>query len=319
MDLIYTDSERDDIGVLLDYNFDLAFGADENDFCLTVAVPNNVCIPDGWIYIEGTEYGGCIDNIAVDTAAQKIQYKGRTFHGIINSKVIEPDTGEDYYVVSGEANSIISAVIDRLGLGDLFTAERVSSGINIKKYQFYRYIEGYTGLNKMLASVNAKLKMVYKDGHVILSAVPITVYEDGELDSDHVNFHIQKGYNSVNHIICLGGGELSERMVKHLYVDAAGNISDTQSIFGIDEYSYVYDYPNVESEDELIKAGTDKLKELHGIDTITIKLDAEFEFDIGDVINATDVLTGISITMPVTKKIVTIKKDIYKAEYKVGE
>ena len=32
MDLIYTDAARHDIGILSGYSFDLAFGADENDF-----------------------------------------------------------------------------------------------------------------------------------------------------------------------------------------------------------------------------------------------------------------------------------------------
>ena len=32
MDLIYANNQMEDIGVLLDYEFDLAFGSDENDF-----------------------------------------------------------------------------------------------------------------------------------------------------------------------------------------------------------------------------------------------------------------------------------------------
>ena len=32
MDLIYTNENREDVGVLFGYSFDLAFGIDENDF-----------------------------------------------------------------------------------------------------------------------------------------------------------------------------------------------------------------------------------------------------------------------------------------------
>ncbi len=32
MDLIFTNKNREDIGVLQDYDLDLAFGADENNF-----------------------------------------------------------------------------------------------------------------------------------------------------------------------------------------------------------------------------------------------------------------------------------------------
>jgi hypothetical protein len=34
--------------------------------------------------------------------------------------------------------------------------------------------------------------------------------------------------SGVNHLICLGSGELQNRIVVHLYVDADGNISQTQ-------------------------------------------------------------------------------------------
>ena len=37
MDLIYTNQNREDIGVLQDFSLDLAFGSGENDFELTVS------------------------------------------------------------------------------------------------------------------------------------------------------------------------------------------------------------------------------------------------------------------------------------------
>lgn len=319
MDLIYTDADMVDQGVLLDYNLDLAFGSGENNFELTVSTNNNVCTAGSWIYIDGTEYGGIVDEISVDTNLKQIKYKGRTYHGLINSKIVQPDPGEDYYIVTGEANTILGSLITRLGLGDLFEASSEASGISISSYQFYRYIEAYTGINKMLASVQAKLHIEFKDGKVKISAVPSRLYDDDELDSDHVNFDIEQAFNSVNHLICLGGGELKDRMVRHLYCDASGNISQTQSLFGMDEYAATYDYSSVESEDELISSGTERLKELNVADTISISLDNTYDFDVNDVINVTDVVTGISVQQAITKKIVTIKKGIFKTEYKVGE
>lgn len=319
MDLIYTDANKVEQGILLDYSFDLAYGSGENNFELTVSSSNNVCEAGSWVYIEGTEYGGIVDEINVDTAAKQIKYKGRSYHGILNSKIIQPDANEDYYIVSGEANTVLAALINRLNLSELFEASTDLSGIAIKNYQFYRYIEGYTGIIKMLASASAKLKIEYVNNKAVLSAIPIHTYEDEELDSDHVNFNIAQAVNSVNHLICLGGGELKDRLVRHLYCDESGNITDTQTLYGLKEYAAVFDFSSAESEEELLSYGTDRLKELNAADTISISLNNTYDFDINDIINVTDIVTGINVKQAITKKIVTIKKGIFKAEYKVGD
>lgn len=319
MDLIYADSDKNDIGVLNDYSFDLAFGSDENDFELTVNSSNHVCDDDYIVYIEGTEYGGVVDAIEVDTETKTIKYKGRTWHGILNSKCIEPASGQNYYTASGDANTVLDTIITKLSLSGLFSASSSSSGITISSYQFKRYCMGYDGIRDMLQSVGAKLHVEWSDGSVVLSAVEIDSYEDDELDSDHIGLKIQRTYNPVNHMICLGSGTLSNRTVINLYCDADGTISTTQSITGLDEVVYVYDYPNVESSDDLLAEGKKKLKELNGADVVEMNLDSTFSFDIGDIVHAEDITTGIAVERRVIKKIVTINNDRLTVNYKVGE
>ena len=106
MDLIYTNSKLIDQGVLDNYAFDLSFGASENDFELTLGI-NPILESGAMTYIEGTEYGGIVDGRKTTTNGETITYVGRTWHGILNSKIIEPDTGEDYLVVSGDANEVM--------------------------------------------------------------------------------------------------------------------------------------------------------------------------------------------------------------------
>ena len=320
MDLVYADKNKIDVGVLLDFSFDLAFGSGENDFVLEVSTENNVCKEDYLVYIEGTEYGGIVDAIEVDSANRLIKYKGRTWHGILNSKVIQPDSGADYYTVSGDCNTIIGNLISRLSLGSLFRVVSESSGISVSNYKFRRYTLAYDGLLNMLESVDAKLHIEYTvDGFVELSAIPAVNYADDELDSDHISFTISKTFNPINHLVCLGQGELRDRTVIHLYCDASGNISTSQTFTGLDEYMAVYDYPNVESAEELETEGRKHLKELNGSDTIDVDLDDTYSFDIGDILQAVDVVTGISVTRRVTKKIVKIDKNIVNVNYKVGE
>lgn len=310
MDLIYTNTEKEDVGVLHGFSLDLAFGSDENDFALTVAQENHVAEAGCFIYIQGTEYGGLIDAVTSDTGTKEVTYSGRTWHGLLNSKILEPDAGKDYLIVSGEANAVLAGLISRVGLTSLFAVDPDVSAITISNYQFDRYIACYDGILKMLASKGAKLHMEHDGTNVVLSAVPIVDHTQDGVDSDQVSLKVKQAKNKVNHLICLGSGELSDRTVIHLYADGNGNISQNQTFTGIDEYSAVYDYSGVDSTEDLIAGGTERLEELLQQDELSVDLaESEDDYDIGDVVGATDNVTGISVSVPVSKKIVRIEGD----------
>lgn len=311
MDLIYTNRSREDIGVLQDFSLDLAFGSGENDFELTVSRENNVAQAGCYIYIQGTEYGGIIDAVKSDTGTAEVTYSGRTWHGILNSKILEPDSGQAYLTVSGDANTALATLIARMGLGALFQALSTPSGITVKSYQFDRYVSGYNGILKMLKTVGAKLRIVHDGTNVVISAVPVTDYTQDGVSDDQTALTVLKTKNKVNHLICLGTGELADRMVIHLYVDAAGNISRTQTFTGLDEYTAVYDYSSVESEEDLVSGGVERFKELLQQDQLDVDFpESDDIYSVGDIVGATDNVTGISIAVPVTKKIVKIEGDL---------
>ena len=317
MDLIYANSERKDLGIVRAYNFDLAFGSDENNFELKIDTDNHCCEAGYYVYIEGTEYGGIIDAVASDTAAEEVTYTGRTWHGILNSKVLCPDAGQDYLTLNGNANTVLSTLISRMGLTSIFAASSDASDLTISSYKMERYITGYDGIRKMLNSVNGKLVMSYNGTKVILSAVPIVDYTaDGVFDSDILSFTVKKTSKKVNHLICLGKGELKDRTVVHLYADTSGNISQTQTLTGLDEYTAVYDNPNAESIEKLREAGTEQLAELQKQDDLSASLsEGEDVFDVGDIVGAVDNVTGIAISVPISKKIISIQNDYLSAAY----
>lgn len=177
MDLIYTNTKKEDVGVFLDFALDLAFGSDENDFELTVIQENHVAEAGCFIYIQDTEYGGLIDAVTSDTGTKEVTYSGRTWHGLLNSKIIECtdnldfpfdypiDYGGTHLIVSGDANTILSDLITQMGLTSLFTVDPNASGITVKRYTFARYCPGYDGIAKMLASVGAKLHIEHQRYH----------------------------------------------------------------------------------------------------------------------------------------------------------
>lgn len=329
MDLIYMTADKEDIGVLQEYELDLEIGG-ENDFECTLAAKAHCCHEGYFLYIEGTEYGGVIDSIQSDTGTKDVTYSGRTWHGILGSKIIIPLQGTDasksgvtlkttdskgaslinrYLIVSGDANDCIQYIIDRIGLSDMFAAPGTASGFTINQFQFNRYTDAYKGLQKMLASAGLKLHLEYRDGKVIVSAQDRYDYaEDDSFDSDMLDFRVAKNYKTVNHLICLGSGELEKRMVIHLYADTEGNISQTQTQFGFDEYCAVYDFSAVESEEELLQYGTDELQSMWKQDELSIDFDEAMDaYDVGDIVGAADVVTGVEISSIITKKIVTIK------------
>jgi len=317
MDLIYTDANKVDRGVLGTHAFDLSFGDSENNFQMTLG-SNEVVLDFGaFAYIEGTEYGGIIDIRKSQTTSDTITYKGRTWHGILNSKVIEPDPGENYYVVSGDANVVLATLVDRLGLSGLFVADNNSSGIVITPYQFHRYCKGYDGIRAMLAANGAKLKIAWKECAVHLSAEPIVDYSEAPIDGDIATLIVEQHRKKVNHLICLGQGNLAEREVIHLYADQFGNIGDVQYYTGIDEITDTYENTNAE---DLESDGIKRFKELLNTDTaeITIPEDSILVYDIGDIVDASDVTSGVSVAAMVSQKIVKINNGVVSTEYKTG-
>ena len=321
MDLIYMNESLEDVGVLIDATMDVALGVDENDFECGIALQKHCCKEGFYLYYDGTEYGGIIDKIKVDTKSKEVSYLGRTWHGILESKILCPDEGEAYLIVSGEANAVIGALIERLGLSSLFSASEEDSGIEIISYKVNRYIGGYDGIKKMLKSVGAKLKLKFSGGKVILSAARLVDYsQDEQFDSDQLEFKVTKNYAPINHCICLGKGELTERQVIHLNTDTEGNISDTQSIFGLEERTAVYENANVESLEELEQGGRDLIRESWKSDEIGFSFNSNDEsYDIGDIVGAQERTTGIFVSAEIIKKIVKIDKGKTTINYKVGE
>ena len=318
MDLIYTDSNLLDLGILKDYELDFEIGT-ENDFQITTYLDNNVIPMNSIFYFENTEYGGKVTKLKVDTGSNKLYYGGRTFYGMLCDKIIAPNAGQDYYIVSGDANSIISTLISRLGLSNLFFASTDTSGFTFTNYKFSRYIDCYKGLCKMLKTQNAKLRARFEGRKVVLSAVSIEDYSDEEFSSDVLKFTIEQNKRPINHLICLGQGELAERTVIDLYADGNGNVSQTQYFTGLEEVAEIYDYSSVESVDELLKAGTEKLLEYQKADEIKITIE-NAEKDVGDIVGGYEVVTGMKITGEISKKILKIENNNDpKFSYEVGK
>ena len=319
--ITYTDASRRDIGILQSATCDFAFGSDENTFVVTLDRKAGLSLdPLALVYIEGTEFGGMVIGLDTDTDPQvdTLTYRGATWHGLLNSHIIEPPAGENYLIASGEANAVLADLVSLLDIGDLFAASTEDSGLAIT-YQFNRYVEGYLGIRKMLSTVGAKLRIEYDGERAILSAVPAADYSVKQaMDTNKIVLQMSKDFLPVNHLVCLGTGELKDRTIIHLYADENGNVSQEQTFFGSLENALTYDYSSAE-HDELLEEGTKKLEELQSCDTSEATFLEDKDYDVDDIVGTYDAITGEFITATITKKILSVNSNgDLSVSYEIG-
>lgn len=318
VDLIITDSNHVDTRSAADFTLDCAWGKEENDFELVMSGASTIDA-GAYIYVDGSECGGVVDAMEdqLTSGVSTLTYSGRTWHGVLANKILEPDRGKDYLTVSGTASTVIGSLISRVGLDAVFDAvdSPTAGAQTIKSYQFDRYTDCYTGLRKMCAASGLKLRLAYASGKVRVWAEPAAHYGDS-IDSDLIDFDVTRTWRKPNHLIGLGKGDLAARTVVHWYADAKGNVSQSQSLKGVDEITQVYDYSSAEAN-ELNQKTREKLQGLQseGDVKVTVRDDANVVFDVGDTVTARDNLTGITVNASITKKIVKVSGGVLSVDY----
>lgn len=316
MVIVIADETGKALREIVDYSLEVAFGEDENKITLTadadVMPPEN-----GFAYIEGTEYGGTIDQITSGTTTETLSASGRSWHGVLAGKRLVPDSGKSHITVSGQIATVLQSLINRMGLDDLFEAPASESDtVSISSYQFERFVDGYTGIKAMLTANGLKLKMRCAEGKVLIGARAVVDY-GSKIDSDLLDFDLTKITRRTNHLVCGGTGENENRAVVHFYADKNGKVSKTQSLFGVDEIAAFYDYSNAD-EDKLEEEGKKKLEELQGDGTVDVDVDEDIDVDIGDVVSARNNKANKVVSATITKKIVKVSNGITSYEYEAG-
>ena len=316
MVIIIADKTGKALREIADYSLEVAFGEDENT--ITITADADVMPPNGgYAYIDGTEYGGTIDKIKSGTANNTLSGSGRSWHGVLAGKRIVPASGQSHVVVSGQVATVLQQIVDMVGLDDLFEAPSTESdSVAISGYQFERFIDAYSGLRALCLAYGLKLTMRFSSNKVLIGAKAVVDY-GSKVDSDLLDFDITVASRCTNHLICGGTGENENRAIIHFYADAEGNVSHTQTFFGVDEIVGFYDYSNA-SEEQLEENGKKKLEELQTEGEVQVSVHDDLDIDVGDIVTGRDNRTGMIVSAPITKTIVKVSCGVATYSYEAG-
>lgn len=311
MDIILANKALAEQGVIYtDYSLDFDT-TNTMDYKLTAtrAIYNKLSTAT-YLYIPGTEYGGIIDSITHNTSDDSIVASGRSFRGLLNSKIITPDSGQDYKVVSGNLAEILDSILVENNLDYLYMIDPNLTWITLSNYQIARYCSVLYLLNALESKTGLSLYLAWSAKYhkvIITYRQPI----DWTSKSLYVQADITttKTSHKVNHLVCLGSGELKDRMRVDLYADTQGRISTVQSIVGADEYTQVYEYPNAKDVDDLKASGTAKLKELIADTPLKVEV-RDGAYAVGDIVGGYDDLMDIKTKATITNVVVNVENGV---------
>lgn len=320
--IVWTNANRVEVGGSWEFTLDLAYGSGDSSNDFTLTLPVDARPPAGGMaFVDGTGWGGMIDACVSDTdVAGTLNWYGRTWHGILQRKVLCPDSGQSHLVLSGSVSDCIGAIIARCGLGALM--EVGDCPTELVSYQFYRYDDAWHGLRAMLATVDMRptFDVVRTGGvvRVLVGAVHRTA-NSGVADTDlGVHLTTTKRWRCTNHLVCLGAGELQNRLVRHLYADDSGNVSTTQSLIGTAEVAQAYELSSVSDAAELVAQGTAKLRELQVHGEVEVTVDEDSPLDVGDVVNAYDARVDVAASAEIGEVVVKIKNGVTRVTRETG-
>lgn len=314
MELMYRRVEGEEIreGYLRNYEADFDITTDvenaTNDFEIRMDLPKSTydllwkenevsCI----VYVDGEEYGGIISGSEIDIEAGTITYSGWTWRGLLNLYIIEPPSGQDYRVVTSGTN--LATALRALPMNPYISVQNTSYRAK-RQFQYNRYIPVHEGATNLLKDTDSDLRMYFKydedSGKALLTIGKTTdrtdLIEISQDYDDRVRVSITRDGNTPKHVICMGGGELKDREIVHLYADDDWNVGTTaiSGAYPVNTYEY-------SGSDSLLSDGKKHFKELIDQHTQIEVFVSGIKLNLGDVIAAREILTGQYVTAEITK------------------
>ena len=265
--------------------------------------------PGHHICIEGSEWGGPVEQVRHVSSDGQIKLRGTCWRGLLRRRVIAPAAGDTHVALPvTEANAAIAELIGSWQ-NRLFSVSTEDSGLLCSASLRYRTL--LDALEDMLGAAGGRLRAVFGDGQVHLSALPVRDMSDmvelsQEYDARLLTDHSARVYN---HIIALGRGEMLERQVVELWLLPDGTLTDDVSLVPEPDSvsTLLYDYSAVESPEELERSARSRLLSYAAESSMEIEMTDNIGLELTDTASVRDTLTGMTAVLTVTACELTIK------------
>ena len=321
--LIHADNNLDEIGVIADFiqfdaqihhNCDVA----DNTFSLVMTVgawkADKIKRGD-YVYINASEFGGPVCSVNKNTISGTVTIKGLLWRALLTARIISPPSGEAYKVYTDTELNVMIADVIGSDYGGLFSVPNTDTGTTTS-YQF-RYQNKLTGLSKALLQENYTLSCIFYASAktVVTEARACVDYSNyADISSDlGIGLSITAGrIDDYNHCIALGTGELTERMVREIWMlNGVIYMTRPAALVEADLRSMTFDYPNAESEEELIKSASTELLSHAAMSSAEIDLsqlqdELNIDLKLDDIILTVDRDLNISAAKRVSQRILTL-------------
>lgn len=324
-----TDDVFRDVGYLDFSSGDFAFGADENDFSISLSASCPIPCDNAVIYSEDGTVGGFVRGSDSDDGDAKIS--GVTWTGLLAEHVIRPPTGQAYLTLQGDVTDIARQLVARMGLSALVIVDPALCGVSVRhtfagardsaQKDTGRFMNGWAALWQLVYTHGCKATFSWDPEirKLVIKCSTLEHHEDSETAQALASRVHIKRRKVTNHLICLGKGEGAEREVMDLYANAAGDISKNQSMFGINEICEIYDNSSAEDSADLESSGRSKLRELiKEASEVSMQAPDGAIWDVGDIAGGTEPRTGQVVTATITKKVVKLDGENVETEYETS-
>lgn len=319
MELIVADSAGRTLFPISDFELDMDSGwgdGVDNTFDLVVRDPSVPLPGAAWrVFADGLEIGGRVEGFELKTGrtSSELHWTGSTWTGVLEKRLLWPDPGQDYLVLSGDANAVPRSAVKRLGIGSLFTVPDADAGVSVS-YRCNRDVpDAWTNLRLAMRSAGLRLDARWVGGSCRLRAVKVTDWR-GRVDSDLVNFDLKSDLLVTNHLKAAGKGELAARDVVDVYADREGGVGTVKAMIGVFELEEYYDANNTEGDD-LRDQASSRLKDKQPEGSVIVTVNEGVEFGLGDIVEARHYSPNVTVSVEISSKIVKAAGSGYSATY----
>lgn len=324
---VTTDKNRAETGVIpASAELDLEIGPQsQNDFALTIPTKvydKSKIVTDGYLYCQGTEYGGKMLRRKSSTGTATVTMKGDTWRGMLAKKVVKPASGQSVRTLSGDLNTIISTLIGDI-FGGVMVGKTTSAGKSVTGWKT-GYMSLLDVLNQIMESVDYRLKItadaITGPLTVTVEAVPVVDRSaDVEVSQDMgITYTVTESSGGYTHMTAVGG-EGDEQIVVYLKRSKAGKVTEVDSIpEGPDVREYLHISTQTD-KDQLIAEATEQFMEICEGDEQEVDIDSQMDdMPIGDIVGGRDYVTGITVAQPITQKVIKYTDGRQTIQYKTG-